>query len=155
MTRWLIAILTVQCLLSPLSVSGQQAQRNTVANSVDEEEKLIKDFLSNPKNPFLSVIPKIKPIVLPPPPVVKKVEVKKEPPPPPPLNMAKVSQEFKLSGFVWGSEKPQAIINEQVVNVGDTIKKAKVISISKKGVRIFYMGENIILTVDNKYNSKL
>ena len=154
MTRWLIAILTVQYLLLPVLVSGQQANMNTVANSVDKEEALIKDFLSNPRNPFLSVIPKIKPVVLPPPPVVKKIEVKKEQPPPPPLDMAKILQGFKLSGFIWGSEKPQAIINGEVVNVGDTIEKAKVISISKKGVRILYMGENITLTVDNKNDSK-
>lgn len=43
-----------------------------------------------------------------------------------------------VQGLVWGGEFPQAIINEQVVKIGDTIAEARVISIDKDGVSVFY-----------------
>ena len=48
--------------------------------------------------------------------------------------------ELSVQGIVWGGAFPQAIINNKVVKVGDTIKDARVIDISKDGVTVFLGG---------------
>jgi len=52
-----------------------------------------------------------------------------------------------VQGVVWGTSLPQAIINGQVVKIGDTIEKARIIDITKDGVVIFFGGrEHTILS---------
>lgn len=55
------------------------------------------------------------------------------------------SSEFTVQGLVWGQAIPQAIINNKVVSVGDTIDDAKVIDISKEGVRLLYQNDIILI----------
>ena len=43
-------------------------------------------------------------------------------------------------GLIWGGNIPQAIINDKVVKVGDTIQGAKIISITKDGVTLLFEG---------------
>jgi len=45
---------------------------------------------------------------------------------------------FTVQGLIWGGNFPQAIINNKVLKVGDTIEDARVISIDKTGVSLFY-----------------
>jgi len=45
-----------------------------------------------------------------------------------------------VQGVVWGTSLPQAIINGQVMKIGDTIEKARIIDINKDGVVIFFGG---------------
>lgn len=47
---------------------------------------------------------------------------------------------FSVQGVIWGGSLPQAIINDQVVKIGDTIQGAKVISIGKEGVGLLFDG---------------
>ena len=69
----------------------------------------------------------------------------------PKASIVKISSlNLKLKGIVWGEGKSQAIINDQVVSVGDVIKEAKVVSITRKGVWIVYQGVRAILTIDKK-----
>ena len=52
-----------------------------------------------------------------------------------------------VQGVVWGTSLPQAIINGQVMKIGDTIEKARIIDITKDGVVIFFGGrEHTILS---------
>jgi hypothetical protein len=48
---------------------------------------------------------------------------------------------FTVQGIVWGGSFPQAIINNKVVKIGDTLESAKVIDISKDGVTVFSGGQ--------------
>jgi len=48
--------------------------------------------------------------------------------------------DLKIQGVVWGGSLPQAIINNKVVKVGDTIEKAKVIDINKDGITVLFSG---------------
>jgi len=50
------------------------------------------------------------------------------PGPPPPL--------LKISGLVWNSNRPQAIINKIIVNINDQIEGWTITNISKEGVTI-------------------
>ncbi|MDD2751859.1 MAG: hypothetical protein PHN59_01850 [Candidatus Omnitrophica bacterium] len=48
--------------------------------------------------------------------------------------------DLKIQGVVWGGSFPQAIINNKVVKVGDTIDKAKLIDINKDGITVLFSG---------------
>jgi hypothetical protein len=45
-----------------------------------------------------------------------------------------------VKGVVWGSDTPQAIINNQVVKVGEIISGVKVVSIEREGIKVLYQG---------------
>lgn len=49
--------------------------------------------------------------------------------------------DFKIQGVVLHHTKPTAIINNQVVKVGDTINEVKIIDIKKEGIDIIYQGQ--------------
>ena len=52
---------------------------------------------------------------------------------------------FKVQGVFWGAARPQAIINRKVLSVGDEIKGAKILSISKEGVTLLFEGKEVSL----------
>ena len=54
--------------------------------------------------------------------------------------------DFSVQGVIWGGSLPQAIINEQVVKIGDTIQGAKVTSIGKEGVGLLFEGRQYNLS---------
>lgn len=59
---------------------------------------------------------------------VKAPEKAKEPP------KEIILPTFQVSGIVWGKYQPRAIIDNQVHSVGDNIKGAKILDITKTGV---------------------
>jgi len=58
---------------------------------------------------------------------VKVEEVPRRPLPP-----------LSVQGLVWGGSIPQAIINDQVVKIGDTIAGVSVTNISKAGIKVVF-----------------
>ena len=46
-----------------------------------------------------------------------------------------------ISGIIWNSDRPQAIINNQVVDVGTTVDSTTVLAINKTGIDVLYSGE--------------
>jgi len=53
---------------------------------------------------------------------------------------------ISISGLIWNSDMPQAILNGQVKKIGDTIEGVKIIDITKTGIIVEYMGEKIIIS---------
>lgn len=51
--------------------------------------------------------------------------------------------DLKITGLVWNTDRPQAIINGKVVDVGDKIETIQIVSINKNGIEIDFEG-NII-----------
>jgi hypothetical protein len=49
--------------------------------------------------------------------------------------------ELKINGLVWNTDKPQAIINDQVVVIGDMVGDSKVIDIRKDGVDLMFLNK--------------
>ena len=43
-----------------------------------------------------------------------------------------------IQGMVWGGTLPQAIINNKVVKIGDTIEGVRIIGIKKEGITVFF-----------------
>lgn len=75
-----------------------------------------------------------------------------EPPPPPPEEqpppkqiLSYLQSRLEVQGIVWGSETPQAIINNVVLKVGEVIGGAEIIDIRKEGVYVLYEGRQYIL----------
>ena len=52
---------------------------------------------------------------------------------------------LSVEGMIWGGKIPLAIINEQVVGVGDTIEGFKVLKIEKQGVTLLRKGKAYIV----------
>lgn len=64
------------------------------------------------------------------------------------LEKSLIAQEFeklKLTGIIWGSDMPLAIINDKVYKIGDSILGAKIVEIDKKGVLLDYKGKTYLL----------
>jgi len=57
---------------------------------------------------------------------------------------------FKLQGIVFEGPKLKAIINEKVVGIGDVVDGAKVISISKNGVKLLVDSEEVTIKIEEK-----
>jgi len=45
-----------------------------------------------------------------------------------------------VTGVVWGTDIPQAIINDKVVRQGDSINDVKIIEINKEGISVVFQG---------------
>ena len=54
--------------------------------------------------------------------------------------------QLTIQGIIWGSNIPQAIINNKVAKVGDILEGAEVTEINKKGVIILFAGVSYKLT---------
>lgn len=48
--------------------------------------------------------------------------------------------ELTIQGLVWGKINPQAIVNDTVVSIGDTLQDAKILDISKEGIKVLFKG---------------
>ena len=58
-----------------------------------------------------------------------------------------VLPELVVSGLIWNTDRPQAIINDTVVSSGDLIEQAEVVNITKVGVAVLYKSEIFIITI--------
>ena len=71
--------------------------------------------------------------------VSKKKERKKE------KEKKKEGMPFELTGIVYDAHRPEAIINNTIVKIGDTIDGAKIVEITKHGVKLYYENRLIML----------
>jgi len=101
------------------------------------------------KNPFHSFLPK-KPVVdtktqkqSTKPTTKKPVQQKVEPPI---INLP----QFTISGVIWNTERPQAIINNRVVGIGDTVAEARIVAIRKTGIDINYRNTLFTLKTEDQ-----
>src|SRR5512135_344345 len=62
-----------------------------------------------------------------------------------PTHKAFVADQFKVTGMVWGIEKAKAIINDQIVGVGDVINEATIKRIDKEGILVEFDGQEYLL----------
>ena len=88
------------------------------------------------RDPFKSQLPVKQPAK-----TEEKLPIKNEP----------VTVDFlTVSGVVWNSERPQAIINGKVVTVGSEVGGAEVVAISEAQVQVRYKGQLFVLKTGNK-----
>jgi hypothetical protein len=53
---------------------------------------------------------------------------------------------LSVQGVIWGGKFPQAIINNKVIKVGDTLEDVDIVSIDKEGVTVLFEGVERKLT---------
>ncbi len=140
-----------------MAEEGSNAQTE---NSPKLSEKNEKSEKLPSKNPFFPLLPQKPPIVTSPPDLPLSLPQRISQGGPPQmdhstLQILNIEQpleikppQLELNGFVWDSDLPQAIINNEVVNIGDTINNAKILSITQEGIGFEYMGENYLYTND-------
>ena len=81
----------------------------------------------------------------------EKIEIKEEP---------EVQIETKplpgvqIQGIVWGGAFPQAIINNKVVKIGDTIGQLQIIDIAKSGITVLFENRKYNLSVPSAPTQK-
>lgn len=57
---------------------------------------------------------------------------------------------LSLEGYVWGDVNPKAIINGEVLKVGDDIEGAMIIKISREGVMLHHAEGDTLLTLKDE-----
>jgi hypothetical protein len=138
--RTTLFFLALISLISPLPVFAQ-----TAAESIDLSVKPDDVDSYSSRNPFKNYLPEKPKVEVPiddpnPTPIATELE------PTPAEPVAPTLPQLVLTGLVWNSYRPQAIINGQVVDVGGTIGGAKVVLIQKGKVDLTFEGVNITLT---------
>ena len=61
---------------------------------------------------------------------------------------------LQIQGIVWGGGFPQAIINNKVVRVGDTIEGVRITDINKSGVIVFFGNRQYNLSTSSPITSQ-
>ncbi|MBI4336082.1 MAG: hypothetical protein HY589_05450 [Candidatus Omnitrophica bacterium] len=54
---------------------------------------------------------------------------------------------FSISAIIWGSKRPQAIINDKILGVGEKLDGAQIVGIDKKGVHLDFEGREVLLPI--------
>lgn len=52
---------------------------------------------------------------------------------------------MRIQGLIWGGLHPQAIVNNTIYRVGDSIGQAKIISISRRGLTVDLQGKSVVV----------
>ncbi len=137
-------------LLSAMALPGLSSGNSIVwaeedtSNLPASPQDLLKDLasgLDSLKNPFTQQLP-----VPPPPPM--EIEVQSQGPvvpilprgEPPRAQAAVNLPAITISGLVWDTDQPQAIVNKKIVGVGDKIEDWAITAINEQGIEISWKG---------------
>jgi type II secretory pathway component PulC len=53
--------------------------------------------------------------------------------------------DYKISGIVWNTDRPQAIIEGRIVDIGDSIEQWRIIGISRGGVEVSFKNQKFLI----------
>jgi len=115
--------------------------------SIDEEAA---DILKTLRNPFIPQLPQ-KEIILPVTPTPQPPRILPTPVAQPSLapqatiTPIPTKPEFKISGLIWDTDKPQAIVNDKIVTIGDTVELWLISNITREGVQVESSGYKYLL----------
>ncbi len=87
------------------------------------------------QNPFVSQLPKKPKPIETTEKVTPKTKIRKE------IPEEIIPPSLTISGLIWDTKKPQAIVNDEVVSIGDSIDQAEILDISPTGISIRFMGK--------------
>ena len=108
-----------------------------------------EDLNISVRDPFKSWLPKIEEKVVMPPEEVTIVDGGVSPGEVAPQAIVEIQPPaLKLNGIVWNTNRPQAIINDQIVAIGDTIENSKIVDINKSGVDIIFANKLYTIQID-------
>ena len=102
-------------------------------------------------NPFESQLPKIEEPEIKPPVEIETIDTSiNKPELPEPVEALPEPEErpvpiVTINGIIWNSDRPQAIINGTIVDIGDTISEIQITSIQKTAINGIFDGRNVTL----------
>jgi hypothetical protein len=103
-------------------------------------------------NPFKSQLPQIEePEIKPPPVEIENIDTSMNNPElPKPVEVLPEPEErpvpiVTINGVIWNSDRPQAIINGTIVDIGDTISEIQITDIQKTAINGIFDGRNVTL----------
>ena len=50
-----------------------------------------------------------------------------------------------ISGLIWNTDRPQAIVNNQIVDIGDHVSDVEVVAINKMGIDVTFNGKTVTI----------
>ncbi len=104
----------------------------------DDTAKILRSL----KNPFIPQLPVAQPVENTP---TMPINTRISTPSPEGTEEAIPTPQVTLSGLVWNSTRPQAIMNGRVVNIGDKIDVWTIRNISKQGVELTFEGTDFLV----------
>ncbi len=60
-----------------------------------------------------------------------------------------------ITGLVWNTDRPQAIVNNTIVDIGDTIGEVVIEKIRREGIDVRYREKNFFITQNTKETQSL
>jgi hypothetical protein len=127
-----------------------------ISSTGEAKEDAFEGLVTSIRDPFIIKekvipLPQIKepePIIVPEPVIIVEPEpIKVEPPK---VIVRPQLPEMNVTGLVFKTKHPQAIINGQVVGIGDTINEAKVLKIKEGGLFVRYQSNIFFIKYSNK-----
>jgi hypothetical protein len=82
-----------------------------------------------------------------------KTQKKPEGPPPLPGQESPLPA-LELQGILWGTPRPQAIINRQILSVGDSIDGVTLTSVTPEGITVSFQGQEFRMAMPQKSERK-
>ena len=110
------------------------------------------------KDPFDPWLPKIEEKIEMPPEEIK-IDVARPPDVPPVIREAPVAEVspplLRISGLVWNTAEPQAIINDNIVKIGDIVQDSKILNIHKDGVDVMFLNKIFTIEMEKPVTSSI
>ncbi len=153
---FLLILWHISLFLPIINIIEAQGLRLIVDNSVFETLPEQDPF--TPRVPVEEIqVPRVEPVR----PVVAERPVMPPSPPPtePPPIMPPVQEvlpppipeeplpAINISGLVWNTKRPQAIIDGRIVEIGDMVSGVKIVDIQKGGITVLFQDRTQILEV--------
>ena len=139
MKRLILNIAIVVSLVSGSWIASSFAEENAAEVNLVLDESYLNNY--EVRNPFQSRLPE-KPQVVEPEELGQQAAALQQQVPEP-VVIPPTPPTLTLTGLVWNTNRPQAIINGQVLDQGDTIDGAQIVSIQKTGVELVFAGTNM------------
>ena len=137
-------------MASAADTAAVQPSTDSLEDAIDS---LIDPFLKKlPKKEEPKPEPAVQPPVEPPPVVVVPPPEPPKPEPPPIVQPPKEEEKvvfpaLNLTGIIYNTVNPQAIINNNVVSVGSQIEGVEVTAIDKNGVQVTSKGQSTTVRI--------
>ncbi len=61
------------------------------------------------------------------------------------VEIAVIPPQLIITGLIWNTDRPQAIVNGQIVDIGDTIEATKIVAIRKNAIDISFKGKTLTI----------
>jgi hypothetical protein len=55
---------------------------------------------------------------------------------------------IRVTGLIWNTDRPQAIVNNTIMEIGDQIENFEIVKIYQQGIEVTFSGKTFIIEID-------